>query len=142
MEKHRARTAREFLEEQLQDSEFRERWERTVLARAVAIRLIGFRAERGLSQARLAKVLGVKQPQVARQEIGEHNPTWDTLILLAGKLGMSFLLEIGPAEQQLIWEPEMPQGAAIEKVTSRASGTQAYVVTAVSSATPPDVMKV
>ncbi|MGH2460247.1 MAG: helix-turn-helix transcriptional regulator [Chloroflexota bacterium] len=46
------------------------------LARAVAIRLIGYRADRGLIQAQLAKVLGVKQPQVARLELGVHNPTW------------------------------------------------------------------
>lgn len=141
MDKRHVRTAEELLEEQLQDPGFRERWERTALARAVANRLIAYRAEHGLSQARLAKVLGVKQPRVARLEIGEHNPTWETLILLAGKLGISFVLEIGPAERGFVLEPKAAEGAEIEKVTSRASGTRAYVVTSMAGPTPPETAR-
>jgi hypothetical protein len=44
----------EVLEDQLKDPEFREIWERTALARAVALRVAAYRAEHNLSQAALA----------------------------------------------------------------------------------------
>jgi hypothetical protein len=43
------------LAEDLQDPEFRAEWERTAVARAVAIRVVGYRAEHGLTQTQLAK---------------------------------------------------------------------------------------
>lgn len=48
-------------------------WERTALARAVAARVIAYRAEHGLSQTALAGRLGMTQPALARLESGEHN---------------------------------------------------------------------
>ena len=70
----------ELLAEQLRDDpEFRAEWERTALARAIALAVVRFRAERRLSQRGLAAVLGMSQPQVARLEKGDVNPTMDTL---------------------------------------------------------------
>ena len=52
------------------DAAARERWERTALARAVAIAVIRYRAEHRLSQRALGKQLGMPQPHVARLELG------------------------------------------------------------------------
>jgi len=75
---------RDLQEERFQENPAaRERWERTALARAVAIAVIRYRAEHGLSQRALAKQLGMPQPHVARLELGEHNPSVDMLQRLA-----------------------------------------------------------
>ena len=84
------------LEEMLQDPDFRAEWERTALARAVAEAVIRYRAEHGLSQTGLARLLGWSQPVVARLEAAEHNPTMDTLLTLARKLGLRVQVDVGP----------------------------------------------
>jgi ribosome-binding protein aMBF1 (putative translation factor) len=86
------------------DSEYRREWERTALARAVAVKVISYRAERGLSQAALAKRLHMTQPAIARLESGEHNPTFPTLLRLSHTLGIELAIDIAPTgkEPQLI----------------------------------------
>jgi ribosome-binding protein aMBF1 (putative translation factor) len=86
----------EVLEEMLRDPQFRAEWERTALARAVAEAVIRYLAERGLSQTALARLLGWRQPVVARLEAAEHNPTMDTLLTLARKLGLRVQVDVGP----------------------------------------------
>jgi len=49
-------------EEMARDPAFREEWERTALARLVAVQLIKYRAANKLSQRALAERLGKKQP--------------------------------------------------------------------------------
>jgi transcriptional regulator with XRE-family HTH domain len=93
------KTFDEVLTEDLKDPEFRARWERTALARAVANRVIGYRTQRGLSQGELAEQLGMKQPQIARLESAEHNPTIDTLIKLVNALDIEFVIDIHPAKR-------------------------------------------
>ena len=58
--------------------------------------MICYRAERGLSQTALARLLGWRQPVVARLEAAEHNPTMDTLVTLARKLGLRVQVDVGP----------------------------------------------
>ena len=58
----------------LQDTDFRAEWERTALAR----------------------LLGWRQPVVARLEAAEHYPTMDTLLTLARKLGLRVQVDVGP----------------------------------------------
>jgi transcriptional regulator with XRE-family HTH domain len=72
-------TQEELLREALQDPEFRAEWDRTALARAVATWVAKYRTERKLSQTRLAAILGWRQPNVARLESGEHEPSLATL---------------------------------------------------------------
>lgn len=84
-------------EELLRDPAFRAEWDRTALARAVALQVVNYRTEHGMSQRALAEQLGMKQPQVARLESGEHNPTIETLVRLAGELNVEFTLDIHPA---------------------------------------------
>jgi transcriptional regulator with XRE-family HTH domain len=95
------KTDDELLAEQLRDDpEFRAEWERTALARAIALAVVRFRAERGLSQRGLAAVLGMSQPQVARLEKGDVNPTMDTLVRVAAGLGIELTINVTPANHK------------------------------------------
>lgn len=93
-----ARSARDLVSEDLErDPEFRQEWERTALARAVALVVVGYRAKHKLSQRKLAELLGWKPSQVARLELGEHNPSLETLIYLSQRVGLRLMLTINPA---------------------------------------------
>jgi transcriptional regulator with XRE-family HTH domain len=94
------KTNEELLAEQLEDPAFRAEWERTALARAVALRLVRYRAERNLSQRDLAKLLEMKQPQVARLERGDVSPGLDTLMRLAGALDIEFTIDVRPTNRK------------------------------------------
>ena len=84
------------LARQMKAPAFRAEREATSLARAVAIEVVKYRAEHGLSQSAFAKRLGVSQPVVARLERGDHAPTWDTLARIARTMGVEFLVEVHP----------------------------------------------
>jgi transcriptional regulator with XRE-family HTH domain len=94
------KTNDELIGEQLADPAFRAVWERTALARAVALRLVRYRAEHDLSQRDLAKVLEMEQPQVARLERGDVNPTIETLMRLAGALDIEFTIDVRPTSRK------------------------------------------
>jgi len=80
------------------DSPSRRIWFSTVAARTLAIAVLKYRLDRGLSQRALGEQLGMSQPQVARLEVGEHTPTIDTLCRLADTLGLDIDIRIGPRE--------------------------------------------
>ena len=90
------------------DPEFRAEWERTALARAVAVAIVRYRSEHDLSQRELAERLCMKQPQVARLELGEVNPSINTMMRISAQLGIEFTIEVRPA------------GAPARNVTKRA----------------------
>lgn len=90
------KTADEILAEDLKDPEFRKEWEYTTLARAVANRVVAYRAEHGLTQEELAHHLGMRQTAIAHLEIGEHEPTLTTLAHLSRGLGIEFHIDITP----------------------------------------------
>jgi transcriptional regulator with XRE-family HTH domain len=92
----------EVLADDLKDPEFRHEWDRTALAREVALRVTQYRAEHHLTQSQLARQLSMQQPAIARLEAGDHEPTLATLHRLAQYLGMSFHIDITPAS-----EPEL-----------------------------------
>jgi transcriptional regulator with XRE-family HTH domain len=102
------KTNDEILQEELQDPEFRAEWERTALARAVALAVVRYRGDHGLSQRNLAERLGMKQPQVARLELGEVNPSMETLMRVSAQLGIEFTIDVRPA------------GTTVHNVTKRA----------------------
>jgi ribosome-binding protein aMBF1 (putative translation factor) len=78
----------------LSDPAFRTEWERTTLAREVAVKVTKYRAENGLSQRALAQQLGMKQPAIARLEAGDVTPSIETLLRLARGLGLAFHVHI------------------------------------------------
>ena len=90
------RKAEDIAKDELRDPEVRREYERTVFANAVAVRVIRYRAEHGLSQTALARQLSMWQPAIARLEAGEHEPSLATLARLARGLGIDFSVDITP----------------------------------------------
>lgn len=78
------------------DSEFAEEWARLAVARLVAVELIRYRSQHGLSQRALAAELAVSQPRIVELESGEKSPTLDTLVKIAAAIGVEFVIDIVP----------------------------------------------
>lgn len=112
----------------MEDPDFRERWTRTVLADVVARAVLSYRTDRGHSQTRLAKELGVKQPAVSRLEIGEVNPSIETLRRLSSVLGMEFLISIAPTDRPRLLGKEVERASFSERIDSRGSHVVVGVV--------------
>jgi ribosome-binding protein aMBF1 (putative translation factor) len=88
------KTQGEVVQEHLADPEFHDEWDRTALARTVAARIVTYRAERGLTQTGLGRLVKMQQPAIARLESGDHVPSLDTLWRLASRLGVEFHIDI------------------------------------------------
>lgn len=116
----------EVLEEELKDPEFRAQWESTALARWLAVEVAHYRAEHDLSQRALADQLGVHQSDVARMETGEHTPTLDRLIRVAGGLGIELMIDIHPRGR----EAKLPKKSSARR-SSFAAGDCEVVVAVV-----------
>ncbi len=116
MKLSKLKTNDEVIAQRLNDEPgFRAEWERTALARAVALKVITYRSQNSLSQRELAKRLNMKQPQVARLESGNVTPSIDTLRRLAGILNIEFVVDVHPPGR----EPKL--------VTKRARNDDAVV---------------
>jgi ribosome-binding protein aMBF1 (putative translation factor) len=87
-------TAEEIHQRDLADPAYRAEHERTRFANDVAIRVIRYRTESGLTQTAFARMVGMRQPHVARLESGEHEPSLATLTRLSAALGIDFTLDI------------------------------------------------
>ena len=74
----------------------------------MALAIVRYRGDHGLSQRELAERLGMKQPQVARLELGEVNPSMETLMRVSAQLGIEFTIDVRPA------------GTTVHNVTKRA----------------------
>lgn len=95
-------SARAIHERHMRESlEYRREYERTHFANDVAVRVVQYRAEHGLSQTALAKLLDMHQPAIARLEAGEHEPSLTTLSRLAQVLGEDFSVDIKPDRMEL-----------------------------------------
>lgn len=82
------------------DREFRAEWKKSAFARAVALRVLQYRASEGITQTRLATQLGMQQSAVARLELGEVTPSFDTLVRLAERLDIELLIDINPGNRR------------------------------------------
>jgi ribosome-binding protein aMBF1 (putative translation factor) len=87
-------------EESQRDPAFRAEWDALELARVVAAEVVRYRSRNRLTQRALAGLLGVKQPQVARLESGEHVPEFRTLVMLARELDVEFMIDIAPSQRK------------------------------------------
>jgi transcriptional regulator with XRE-family HTH domain len=94
------KTSEQVLADELRDPAFKAEWDRTALARAVALKVLAYRTEHSLSQRALASTLGMTQPQVARLEAAEHNPTIDTLARIAQTLDVEFAIDVHPHRRE------------------------------------------
>ncbi|MBI2303035.1 MAG: helix-turn-helix transcriptional regulator [Armatimonadetes bacterium] len=103
---------RTLLAERLEDPSFQREWERTAVARALAIWLCEYRGEHGLTQDALAALLGMKQSAIARLEIGETEPKLSTLLRLSRALGTPLELvvdrtgDLSEAERVVVGGPQ------------------------------------
>jgi transcriptional regulator with XRE-family HTH domain len=122
------KTSEQVLAEELRDPNFRREWDRTTVARAVALKVLAYRTEHGLSQRGLAQKLGMTQPQLARLEASEHNPTIDTLARLAQTLDIEFAIDVHPRQR----EPKLLSGRAQGKnaIASYETDTAAILLAA------------
>jgi len=119
----RLRTHDAVLERQLRDDpSFREEWERTALARAVALLIIRHRAKERITQKQLARRLKVSQPWVSRLESGEHDPDLHTLSKLARTLGVEFMVNVKPSRHRMSLAKKAAEKApVVEQFTSDGS---------------------
>lgn len=89
------RTAGEVQAERLEaDPGFRAEWDRTAFAREVALAVVKYRTEHGLSQRDLAGLTGLHQPAIARLETGGDGPALATLAKLSRATGLAFRVDI------------------------------------------------
>lgn len=90
------------IDEQRDDAEFRAGWDSSGFARDVANRVVRYRTEHGLSQRQFAAMVGLAQPQVARLEKAEHQPSFDTIAKLTTATGLTFRFEAADGGVELI----------------------------------------
>lgn len=86
----------DFLNEQLQDPEFRDEYEALQPEHAIIQAIIDARKESGLTQKELAKKTGIAQGDISKLENGNANPSVRTLQRLAAGMGMQIKLEFIP----------------------------------------------
>jgi ribosome-binding protein aMBF1 (putative translation factor) len=114
------------LAEHLRDPQFRAEWERTALARWLAIEVAHFRAVHHLSQRQLAERLGVHQSDVARMETGEHAPGLDRLIRVAKGLDIELMIDIRPQNRTA----KLPKKRALDAGSFSVGGCEVVFATA------------
>lgn len=91
-----AKTFDDFLQEQLQDPEFREEYEALQPERAIIQAIIDARQQSGLTQKELSERTGIAQGDISKLERGNANPSLRTLQRLAAGMGMILKLEFLP----------------------------------------------
>ena len=86
----------EFLEEQLQEPEFRKEWDALEPEFAIVQAIIDARKAVGLTQKQLSKRTGIAQSDISKLENGDGNPSLKTLKRLAVAMDMNLKLEFIP----------------------------------------------
>ena len=97
----RLKTHGQVVAESMKDPEYRAEAERTRFANEVAMLVIAYRVEHGISQSELGRRVGIRQPHVARLEAGDHEPSLTTLARLSRALGIEFHIEITPQRLEI-----------------------------------------
>ena len=86
----------DFLNEQLQDPEFRREYEALQPEHAVIQAMIDARKRTGLTQKELSERTGIAQGDISKLERGNANPSLRTLKRLAAGMGMQLKIEFVP----------------------------------------------
>lgn len=87
---------RDFLNEQLQDPEFKEEYENLGPELDIIKAMAAARAELNLTQKELSERTGITQADISRIENGTRNPSLNMIKRLAKGLGMRLKLEFIP----------------------------------------------
>lgn len=114
------------LADDLRNPSFRAEWERTAMARWLAVEVAHYRAEHDLSQRQLAGRLGVHQSDVARMESGEHTPTLDRLIRVCKGLDIELMIDIRPEKRPA----KLPKKRALQAGSVSLGGCEVVFATA------------
>lgn len=97
-----SKTGEQLLSEDMRDPHVAAELARTAVANQLAILIVRYRVERGLTQTALARQLGMRQPAIARLEAGDHEPSVTTLARLANDLGITLRLDLSPGSVALV----------------------------------------
>jgi ribosome-binding protein aMBF1 (putative translation factor) len=116
----------EVLARDLRHPGFRAEWERTALARWLAVEVARYRAEHDLSQRQLAERLGFHQSDVARMETGEHTPSLERLVRVASGLDIELMIDIRPERKQA----KLPKKRALDAGSFALGGCEVVLATA------------
>ncbi len=88
-----------YLQEQLQDPEFRERFEAADRALEITFQLAELRRKRGLTQAQVAAMMGARRQTVSRLENpASYGQTFTALRRYAEVLGGELRVSVAPRE--------------------------------------------
>lgn len=87
---------KEFLNEQLQDSEFREEYENLQPEFDVIRAMVDARISQNLTQKELAEKTGINQADISKLENGTRNPSLKLLKRLADGMGMNLKIDFIP----------------------------------------------
>jgi len=91
---------KEYLDEQMQDSEFKHEYEALEQEFAVIKAMIEARKNIGLTQKQLSEKTGIAQGDISKIETGDANPSLKTLQRLAAGMDMKLKLEFLPVDEQ------------------------------------------
>lgn len=86
----------DFLNEQLQDPEFRKEWEDIQPEMDVIRAMVDARISQNLTQKELAERTGINQADISKLENGTRNPSLKLLKRLAAGMGMTLKIEFVP----------------------------------------------
>ena len=95
----------DFLQEQLQDSEFKKEYEALQPEHAIIQAIIDARRQLGLTQKELSEITGIAQGDISKLERGNANPSIRTLQRLAAGMGMRLRLEFLPEAKNMKVKP-------------------------------------
>ena len=90
------RTLNDFLDEQLQDSEFREEYEKNQPEIEIIRTLVKARISQNMTQRELAEKTGINQADISKIENGNRNPSLKLLQKLADGMDMILKIEFVP----------------------------------------------
>jgi ribosome-binding protein aMBF1 (putative translation factor) len=89
-------TFKSFLEESLKNPEIKKEYDALEPEFAIIHAMIKARKESGITQKQLSERTGIAQGDISKIEIGEANPTLNTLKRLATGMDMKLRLEFVP----------------------------------------------
>lgn len=88
------RTFQDYLQEHLEDPDFKKQWEAGEPAFQIAQQVIGYRVQNGLTQKQLAEKVGTSQSAIARIESFEYGRlTLSTLQRIANALNLDLKIQ-------------------------------------------------
>lgn len=91
----------DYLEEQLQDPEFKKEWDDIQPEMDVIRAMIEARNEQNLTQKELSARSGIAQSDISRLENGTKNPSLKLLKRLAAAMGMRLKIEFVPLKTSI-----------------------------------------